>query len=505
MSKENKLLPPLPNGINGQVVTRFPPENSGMLHLGHLKALLINYLYAKQYNGKIILRIDDTNPSKEKSIYTEAILADIERLHLECDQITYASDYFDVIIDYAHKLLRKDLAYIDFSNNETIKKNRLNLEPTLYRAVDIDTNIENFNLMMSGEITNACLRAKIDFKNKNGAMRDPVIFRYKNLAHSRTGTKYLIYPTYDFSCPILDSIQGVTHAMRSIEYTDRDIQYNWFLEKLGLKNKNYPKIMNYGKLNFMYTVLSKRKLTKLIDANLVEGWSDPRMPTIQGILRKGIKMESLLSYIKTQLTSRSVVLLSWDQLLSFNNNYLDKITNRLFGLNTNFLTIDLVGNLPEYVTLPNHPKNTSAGDRKMMVTSKLLIDSDDFINAKKGDRFTLIGLGNTTLIQFDPITLQYDANDLNFKDSVKIIWLPNVSTNIKIKVKKFGHLLTKPKLEENDDILMCFNKNSIEEKELLLEESIKKFSTGTIIQIMRKGYFYLDKNTVDEIILNQCQ
>jgi len=287
-NKPKQSLPRLINAVEDKVVTRFPPEASGYLHLGHIKALLLNYLYAKEYNGKIILRFDDTNPEKENQTFEQAILADIKTLNLECDTITYASDYFDQIIEFAHTLVTNNLAYVDFNSGEQISNDRSNFRASRYRDTNTEINRFNFCEMISGNLTNCCLRAKIDYKSKNGCMRDPVIFRQKNQSHPRHGSKYLVYPTYDFACPILDALQGITHAMRSVEYKDRDSQYNWFLDKLGLKNGLYPIIMDYGKLIFSHTVLSKRKLAKLVEFGLVDGWNDPRMPTIRGILSSGI-------------------------------------------------------------------------------------------------------------------------------------------------------------------------------------------------------------------------
>lgn len=501
MEKNNKL--PLLNGAEkDNFVTRFAPEAGGSLHLGHLKAHLLNYLYTKEYNGKIILRFDDTNPEKEKQEFETAILEDLKFLGLECDSVTYTSDYFDQIINYATVLINKGLAYIDFTDKKEINKLRAEFKVSPYRDQLTELNLYYFKQMQMGELDNCCLRAKIDYASKNGCMRDPVIFRCKKHPHPRHGTVYKIYPTYDFACPIIDSLQGVTHAMRNIEYRDRDAQYNWFLDNLELKNGVYPLIMDYGKMSFSHSVLAKRKLAQLINAGLVSDWTDPRLPTIRGVIRRGIEREPLIEYIKTQITSHHIVLLSWDKLYSFNLAHQDKNAKRLYGLNHDRIPISLEGNIPEFVNLANHPKNKSFGERKIFLSNRLLVDKDDFKNVTIGSRFTLVGLGNTSVTSIEPLVLSYDPNDKDFRSTTKITWLPDDNKNILVKVKRFGNLLTKPKLEENEDIISAFNRDSVTETEWLLEESIKSFPVGSIVQVMRKEFCYIDKNSNDGIVLH---
>ena len=495
-------LLPLKDALDGKVITRFPPEASGFLHLGHIKALLLNYCYAKQYNGKLILRFDDTNPDKENVVYEQAIMDDIQTLGLSYDIQTYASDYFDRIIELAIELIKKGLAYVDFSTQETIEQNRIQFIPSQYRDTNIDTNRKLFQQMLIGDNKNGCLRAKIDYTSKNGCMRDPVIMRPKNRSHPRQGTKYCIYPTYDFACPILDALEGVTHAMRSVEYKDRDAQYEWFLDRLGLKNGLYPIILNYGKLSFTHTVLSKRKLAKLIDTNFVDGWSDPRLPTIRGILRNGMQVKPLLDYIQTQILSKNIVLLNWDKLWHTNAVYLDKSSLRLFGLGPNMRKVILTGDFPTFVNLPDHPKDISTGTREIKLTSQLIVNSDDFSNVAIGTRYTLIGLGNTTVTDINPLTLQYNRDDNDYKSTMKITWLPDDNRNILATVKTYSLLLNKPKPEKNDDIVEIFNSNSLSEHLLLVENSIKNIPVRTTIQIMRLGYCYLERND-DEVILHK--
>lgn len=504
-------LSDLPYAIDHRVVTRFPPEASGYLHLGHVKALMLNYLYAKKYHGKIILRFDDTNPDKENQLYEQAIECDIKTLDLDCDRVTYTSDYFDQLINYAKVLIAKDLAYIDEQSFETIQKERSEFKPSPYRENGenhIETNLKKFDAMCNGLIKDCCLRAKISFDSKNGAMRDPVIYRYKDTDHPRTGSKYKLYPTYDFACPIVDSLEGVTHTMRSVEFRDRDVQYNWFLDNLDLKYgdlKQFPHIKEYGKLNFSHTVLSKRKLAKLVDNGLVSGWDDPRMPTVRGILRRGMQIDPLKNYIKLQGFSMNIVMLTWDKIWAMNSEILSDKAVRLFGLDRDALIkIQIDGPIPSEVVIQNHPKNPLMGLHTMVMGSDLYVEKSDFVKININDRFTLIGLGNCTVTNLDPVILRFDPNDQNYKKTTKITYLsvdPHEKNYIPITSYRYPLLLTKPKLDDQDDILECFNKTVIK-TDLFVESLIKDMPNGTIIQIMRKDYYRIDRNSsTNEMIL----
>jgi len=506
-------LPNLPNAQQGAVVTRFPPEAAGYLHLGHIKALLINYSYAKKYNGKFILRFDDTNPDKEKTIYEQAIRDDIDLLGLTADEITFASAHFELMERLAKNLIEENLAYVDFSTKEEIKFSRANLSASPYRNSTVADNTTAFEKMQMGIYLNCCLRAKIDFKSANGSMRDPVIYRAKSAIHPRQGSKYHIYPTYDFSCPILDIVEKVTHAMRSVEYSDRKKQYEWFINALKLRNEAdpYPILSDYGKLNFSHTVLSKKKLVGLIgnsqtdDPTQISTWCDPRMPTIRGIMRSGIQIQPLMDYIRTQINSRAVVTLAWDKLWNFNKIHLDKTVCRIYGLNADPIKIGLhntQGDLPKSIQILNHPKNSSYGTRTMPITSNLLVDKSDFDTVKIDDRYTLIGLGNAAVVNLSPITLMYYPADRNFKNTTKITWLNDDEFVMRATVRTFGLLLSKPKLEATDNIADFVNKNSFSEKTYLLENSIRNFPKESVVQIMRKEYCYIDAIDETEIILH---
>ena len=290
----------LKNAVDGEVVTRFPPEPSGYLHIGHVKAALLNYHYAKMYHGKMVLRFDDTNPSKEKHEFVESIMEDLKTLGVSHGKFSYTSDYFDMIINHARDLIKRDLAYVDNTDVETMRKQRFDKVESECRSFAPEKNLEIFEKMLMGEADDFCLRAKIDMKSNNGCLRDPVLGRTNRTPHQRTGKKYIFYPTYDFACPIVDSVEGVTHAMRTNEYADRIPQYFWVIESLKLRK---PEIYEYSRLNLEYTCLSKRKLQWFVDTKRVDGWDDPRFPTVRGVIRKGIRVETLTEFMLEQAPS----------------------------------------------------------------------------------------------------------------------------------------------------------------------------------------------------------
>jgi bifunctional glutamyl/prolyl-tRNA synthetase len=271
----------------GEVVTRFPPEASGFLHIGHAKACLLNAHYQTSFKGKLIMRFDDTNPAKEKEDFEKIILKDVELLKVKPDIFSFTSDHFEKMLVMAEDMIKKGDAYCDDTPGEQMKEEREQRIEGKHRNNKPAVNMKMWEEMKKGSDKGkqTCLRAKMDMKSNNGALRDPAIYRVKVEPHPRHGSKYNVYPTYDFACPIVDSVEGVTHALRTTEYMDRDDQYFWFIEKLGLRK---PHIWAYSRLNLQHTVLSKRKLTYFVEEGLVDGWDDPRMPTVRGVVRRGI-------------------------------------------------------------------------------------------------------------------------------------------------------------------------------------------------------------------------
>ncbi|XP_014679662.1 PREDICTED: bifunctional glutamate/proline--tRNA ligase-like [Priapulus caudatus] len=284
MKDEGKFVE-LPGAEKGKVVVRFPPEASGYLHIGHAKAALLNEYYQKSFDGKLIMRFDDTNPAKEKADFEKVILEDVVMLDIKPDMYSHTSDHFATILGMCEKLLRDGRAYVDDTPAEKMKQEREAREESQNRSNCVEKNVKMWEDMKQGTAygKTCAVRAKIDMQSDNGAMRDPTIYRCKNEEHVRTGLQYKVYPTYDFACPIVDSIEGVTHALRTTEYHDRDDQYYWFINALQIPKVH---IWEYARLNMVNTVLSKRKLTWFVDEGIVDGWDDPRMPTVRGVLRR---------------------------------------------------------------------------------------------------------------------------------------------------------------------------------------------------------------------------
>ena len=323
----------LQNAKIGQVVTRFPPEPSGYLHIGHAKAALLNQYFAQEYKGKLIVRFDDTNPSKEKVEFEESIKEDLKLIGVVGDVVTHTSDWFDKIYELAIFLIKKGLAYADDTDQQTMRDERMHGRPSKHRDDSIDDNLRHFDEMKLGseEGQRWCLRAKISVDDANKALRDPVIYRCNLIPHARTGDKWKIYPTYDFACPIVDSVEGVTHALRTNEYRDRNPQYEWFLKALELRHVH---IWDYSRLNFVYTLLSKRKLQWFVDQGIVRGWDDPRFPTVRGVRRRGLTVEALKKYILMQGASQRILLLEWDKLWALNKAVIDPIAPRHVAVNS---------------------------------------------------------------------------------------------------------------------------------------------------------------------------
>ena len=357
----------------GKVCTRFAPEPSGYLHVGHLKSSLLSYHYAKMYGGKFILRFDDTNPSKEKDEYVNSIIEDLEMVGMKHDQLSYSSDYFEQLYEVGKDIIKKGLAYCDNTPVERMRDERLKFVESQCRNQTIEENMALFESMIKGQNDGYVLRGKINYQDKNGAMRDPVFFRTQREPHHRTGTRFTLYPTYDFACPVIDSLEGVTHALRSNEYTDRVPQYHWILKALGMRDVD---IFEFSRLNFEYALLSKRKLQYLIDNKKVTGWDDPRFATFRGVLRKGLKVETLIEFMLEQGPSTKNTLMEWDKLWAVNKSYIDNICPRYSAVSVEKASHIYITNGPkelEAVTIPCFNKNPALGNRPQYRSSNIVI------------------------------------------------------------------------------------------------------------------------------------
>ncbi|GAA6066263.1 bifunctional glutamate/proline--tRNA ligase, partial [Tachysurus ichikawai] len=346
----------LPGAEMGKVVVRFPPEASGYLHIGHAKAALLNQHYQVNFKGKLIMRFDDTNPEKEKEDFEKVILEDVAMLQIKPDQFTFTSDHFPIIQRLAEQLLQEGKAYVDDTPPDKMKQEREQRFESHNRKNSVKKNFQMWEEMKAGTEfgQTCCMRAKIDMSSNNGCMRDPTLYRCKIASHPRTGNTYKVYPTYDFACPIVDSIENVTHALRTTEYHDRDEQYYWVIDALRLRK---PYIWEYARLNLNNTLLSKRKLTWFVDQGYVDGWDDPRFPTVRGVLRRGMTVEGLKQFIAAQGGSRSVVNMEWDKIWAFNKKVIDPIAPRFSALlSSQVVPISISDTKEEMKEVAKHPK-----------------------------------------------------------------------------------------------------------------------------------------------------
>ncbi|XP_019405037.1 PREDICTED: bifunctional glutamate/proline--tRNA ligase isoform X4 [Crocodylus porosus] len=500
----------LPGAEVGKVIVRFPPEASGYLHIGHAKAALLNQHYQVNFKGKLIMRFDDTNPEKEKEDFEKVILEDVAMLHIKPDQFTYTSDHFETIMKYAEKLIQEGKAYVDNTPAEQMKMEREQRKESKHRNNSVEKNLEMWEEMKKGTEygQTCCLRAKIDMSCNNGCMRDPTLYRCKNQPHPRTGNTYKVYPTYDFACPIVDSIEGVTHALRTTEYHDRDEQFYWIIEALGIRK---PYIWEYSRLNLNNTVLSKRKLTWFVNEGLVDGWDDPRFPTVRGVLRRGMTVEGLKQFIAAQGSSRSVVNMEWDKIWAFNKKLraickkvIDPVAPRYTALLKNeMVTVNIPEAVEEMKEVAKHPKNPDVGLKPVWYGSRVLIEGADADTLTEGEMVTFINWGNIiiTKIHRNPdrkivsIDAKLSLENRDYKKTAKITWLTDTPSAplIPSVCVNYEHLITKPVLGKDEDFKQYVNRNSKQEELMLGDPCLKELKKGDIIQLQRRGFFICDQ------------
>ncbi|KAF2116799.1 putative Glutamyl-tRNA synthetase, cytoplasmic [Lophiotrema nucula] len=489
--------------VGGPMVTRFPPEPSGYLHIGHAKAALLNDYFAhKSAGGTLICRFDDTNPSKEKMEFQEAILQDLKLMDIIPDKITYSSDYFQEMYEYALQLIQHGKAFADDSELGKGDEDRKNRLPSKRRDLGIGETLARFAEMKTGSEDGQrwCLRARIAYDSPNGTLRDPVLFRCNLIPHHRTGTQWTIYPTYDFCAPILDSIEGVTLALRTNEYRDRNAQYDWMQDALKLRK---VAIWDFSRMNFVRTVLSKRKLTKIVNEGKVWGWDDPRMPTIRGILRRGMTVPALREFILKQGPSRNVLNLEWGAFWAVNKKYIDPVAPRYTAIAQEQAVHCQVHGFegPANLSKPKHAKNLELGTKQVIYDSSIVLQHADAATFKQDEKITLMNWGNAYVRKItkdssgDIITgLEIELiSDSDFKKTKKITWLAAKSDNlIPVELVAFEHLVTKDKLEK-DDVLENFLTPVTEFREQALADcNVAELPQGAILQFERKGYYKLD-------------
>ncbi|KAL8814480.1 MAG: hypothetical protein Q9223_006298 [Gallowayella weberi] len=498
----------LPDTEKG-VVTRFPPEPSGYLHIGHAKAALLNDYFAHEmYKGTLICRFDDTNPSKEKEEFQDAIVEDLALMGIKPDKTSYTSNYFQELYDHCVTLLKAGKAYADDTEREAMQHERMHGIASKRRDASVEENLARFEEMKKGseEGVRWCIRAKMSVDNPNKAMRDPVVYRCNPQPHHRTGEKWKVYPTYDFACPLVDSMEGITHALRTIEYRDRNPQYNWMLEALDLRKVN---IWDFARMNFVRTLLSKRKLTKFVESGLVSGWDDPRFPTIRGIRRRGMTIDALREYILKQGPSRNIVNLDWTLFWATNKKYIDPIAPRHTAVTKeNAVTATVKGARVAAYTedKPKHGKNPELGSKKVAYSADILIDQVDAQALTQDEEITLMNWGNAIVRKIShslnplhrslvtglelELHLQGDVK----KTKQKITWLATSGQElIPVELVDFDYLITKDKLEEDDNVDDFLTPQTEFRTEALADGNVVGLKEDEVIQFERKGYFRVDR------------
>ncbi len=516
------------NGVNdGRVVTRFPPEPNGYLHIGHAKSICLNFGTALKYGGECNLRFDDTNPEKESQEYIDSIIEDVRWLGFEWSgDIRYSSDYFDTLYEWALHLIKEGKAYVDSLSAHEIREFRGTLtEPgknSPYRDRSVEENLELFEKMRRGDFDEGecVLRAKIDMASPNINMRDPVIYRIRKAHHHQSGDKWCIYPSYDFTHGQSDALEGITHSICTLEFEDHRPLYDWFIENLPVPAK--PRQYEFARLNLNYTVTSKRKLKLLVDEGKVSGWNDPRMPTISGLRRRGYTPASIRNFCDMIGVTRANGVVDMGMLEAAVREDLDANAPRaMCVLEPLRLTIT---NMPEgeqeWFELPAHPKDESMGVRKVPFTRNLLIEREDFaeVPPKKWKRLSpgeAVRLRGAYVIRcdevikdasgevveiratFDPQTK--GANPTDYKPKGVIHWV-SAENSVPCEVRAYDRLFTEPNPDgdKERDFHEFINPESlVVYADARAEIGLKHAAVESRFQFERQGYFCVDPDTTE--------
>jgi glutaminyl-tRNA synthetase len=513
------------NKYAGRVQTRFPPEPNGYLHIGHAKAICLDFGLADEFSGHTNLRFDDTNPAKEETEYVESIKADVQWLGFHWDGLFYASDYFDQLYEWATKLIKDGKAYVDDLSAEEIRKYRGTLtEPgknSPHRNRSVEENLNLFERMRAGEFPDGSrvLRAKIDMASPNLNLRDPVMYRILHAEHHRTGNKWCIYPMYDYAHGQSDSLEKVTHSMCTLEFEDHRPLYNWFIQQLGI----FPsQQIEFDRLNLTYTLLSKRKLLQLVQEGRVRGWDDPRMPTLSGLRRRGYTPEATRNFCASIGVSKTTGSIELAMLEHFVREDLNKRAPRVMAVLRPLKVV--IDNYPETqvdeLDAVNNPEDESAGSRKIPFSRVLYIEQDDFrevpppkyfrlspgrevrlrygyfVTAKsvvKNDKGEVVEVHCT----YDPASKGGNSPD-GRKVKSTIHWV-SAAHAVDAEVRVYENLFTKENpsdVEPGQDVLDNLNPNSLEIiADAKVEPSLANAAAGTRYQFERLGYFCVDPDS----------
>lgn len=509
----------LANGHSAQIITRFPPEPNGYLHIGHAKSICLNFGLAAKYGGRCHLRFDDTNPAKEEHEYVEAIKTDVRWLGFDWgEHLYFASDYFDQLYRWAVQLIKEGKAYVDSQNAEEMRKNRGTLtEPGVdspYRERSVAENLDLFERMKNGEFADGShvLRARIDMNSPNMNLRDPAMYRILNASHHRTGSTWCIYPMYDFAHGQEDSIEGVTHSICTLEFEDHRPLYDWFLAALKI---HAPKQIEFARLNLTFTVMSKRKLLQLVTDKQVEGWDDPRMPTLSGMRRRGYPPTAIRNFCDKIGVGRSH---SWIEMAVLEECVREALNETVLRRMAVFDPLKLtITNYPtgqtEELRAANHPQDPTQGERILPFGPELLIERDDFMENPPGKFFRLapgreVRLRNAYIIRCDAVikdeqgqirelkcTADLDTLGKNPADGRKvkgIIHWVSAAHTAQVEIHLYDRLFTQENPDRAPDYRQALNPESLRKTTAFVEPSLLNVKVGETFQFERVGYFCVD-------------
>jgi glutaminyl-tRNA synthetase len=518
---------------DGRVHTRFPPEPNGYLHLGHAKSICLNFGVADEFGGLCNLRLDDTNPVAEKAEYSDAIMEDVRWLGFDWeDRLCYASDYFDQLHEWALQLIKAGKAYVCDLSAEDMRKKRGTLtepgENCCFRERSVEENLDLFGKMRDGEFEDGShtLRVKIDMSSPNLNMRDPVIYRIVHAAHPRTGDKWKIYPSYDFAHGQSDSIEGITHSLCTLEFEDHRPLYNWFCENLGI---HHPRQIEFARLNLNYVVMSKRKMRRLVEEGHVSGWSDPRMPTIQGLRRRGYTPDSIRNFSEKVGVAKRDNMIDVALLEHCLRDDLNKKASRRMGVLRPLKVV--IENYPEdqveELDAINNPEDFEAGSRKVPFSRELYIEREDFMEDPPKKFFRLgpgrevrlryayyitctevVKDGNGEVVElrcsYDPETKGGDSPD-GRKVKGTLHWVSAVKA-LNAEVRLYDRLFSKENPEDGDEFTSNLNADSLQTlSNCKLEPELARTESGVSFQLERLGYFCLDAedSSPGNLVLNR--
>ncbi|MDE5414618.1 glutamine--tRNA ligase/YqeY domain fusion protein [Alkalihalobacterium chitinilyticum] len=521
----------LKSGRNDEVVTRFPPEPNGYLHIGHAKSIVLNFELADEYKGKTNLRFDDTNPLKEDQEFVDSIKEDVTWLGYDWDGLFYASNYFDEMYERAVLLIKKGLAYVDDLTAEQIREYRGTLtEPgkeSPNRNRSVEENLDLFERMKNGEFGNGekVLRAKIDMESPNLNMRDPVLYRISHTTHHNTGDKWCIYPMYDFAHPLGDAIEGVTHSICTLEFEDHRPLYNWVVEHCEMEAT--PKQIEFARLNLTNTIMSKRNLKQLVDENVVDGWDDPRMPTISGLRRRGFTPESIRNFCREIGVARSYSTVDVQMLEHFVREDLKLKAPRTMGIIKPLKVV--ITNYPEgqveMLDAEINPENPEMGTRQIPFSREIYIEQEDFMEDPPKKYFRLfpgneVRLKHAYFIKCEEMIKDENGNVVELRCTydpetksgtgftgrkVKgtLHWV-EATNAVPAEFRLYNPLILDEDKEEGKTFLDHVNPNSLEILKGFVEPNMTEAKANDKFQFFRHGYFNVDPKhtTADQLVFN---